>query len=165
MPSNGFCMFHDVITLLEHLSGNYVERKDVVNEWYQASKVGLDEREARHVASFKITYPMVFGYVKEGTTSVKCHLPAIKSFKDWNSFDSESGVKSFILNGMEDLKLQLYQDVSKFFSSDGFHDARVLANDMHSKSQIFVAEWPTGWMYSIRSCSRHPRPRKMKLGN
>ncbi len=145
MPSNTFSMFHDVITLLERLSGNYVECKDVINEWYQASKVGLDEREARHVASFKITYPTVFGYVKEGSTSAKCHLPAIKSFKDWNSFDAESGVKSFMLNGMEDLKLQLYQDISTVFNLDGLYDARVLANDMHSKSQIFVSEM-ANWM-------------------
>ena len=44
---------------------------------------------------------------------------------------------------MEDLKLQLYQDIP-----DGFQDARVLANDMHSKSQNFVAEM-TNWMYVL----------------
>ncbi len=81
-----------------------------------------------------------FGYIKEGTTNVKNHLPVVKSFKEWNSFDAESGVKSFILNGMEDLKLQLYQDISNFFNADQFYDAKVLANDMHSKSQIFIAE-------------------------
>lgn len=80
-------MFHDVITLMEHLSGNCVERKDVINEWYQTTKVGLDEHEACHVASFKITYPMVSRYIKEGANNIKHHLPAIKSFKEWNSFD------------------------------------------------------------------------------
>ncbi len=145
MPSNAFSMFHDIITLMERLSGNYVERKDVISEWYQATKVGLDEREARHVASFKITYPTVFGYVKEGAASSKYHLPAVKTFKDWNSFDSESGVKSFILNGMEDLKLQLNQDISSFFEFDQFYDAKVLAHDMHAKSQIFIAEM-CNWM-------------------
>jgi hypothetical protein len=144
-PSNAFCMFHDVVTLMERLSGNYVECKEVINKWYQATKVGLDEREARHVSSFKITYPTVFGYVKEGTMNVKNHLPAVKSFKEWNSFDAESGVKSFILNGMEDLKLQLYQDISNSFSTDQFYDARLLANDMYSKSQVFVAEM-ANWM-------------------
>ncbi len=59
--------------------------KGIVNEWYQASKVRLDKPEARHVASFKIIYPTVFGYVKEGTLTSKHHLPAIKTFKDWNS--------------------------------------------------------------------------------
>ncbi len=145
VPSNAFSMFHDVVTLMERLSGNYVERKEVINEWYQATKVGLDEREARHIASFKITYPTVFGHVKEGATPTKHHLPALKSFKEWNSFDSESGVKAFIANGMEDLKLQLYQDIFSIFSSDQFHDARMLAHDMHSKSQIFVAEM-SNWM-------------------
>jgi hypothetical protein len=82
--------------------------------------------------------------VKEGTTNVKHNLPAVKSFKDWNAFDAESGVKSFILNGMEDLKLQLYQDINTFFG-DQFYEARVLANDMHSKSQMFVAEM-ANWM-------------------
>ncbi len=144
MPTNSFSMFHDVITLMERLSGNYVERKNVINEWYQATKVELGEHEARHVASFKITYPTVFGYVKEGSTNARHHLPAVKSFKDWNSFDAESGIKSFIMNGMEDLKLQLYQDISTFFG-DQFYDARVLANDMHSKSQVFVAEL-SNWM-------------------
>jgi hypothetical protein len=75
----------------------------------------------------------------------KNHLPAVKTFKEWISFDSESGVKSFILNKMEDLKLQVYHDIANLFVSDQFYDARVLANDMHSKSQIFVAE-VTHWM-------------------
>jgi hypothetical protein len=144
MPSNSFSMFHDVVTLMERLSGNYVEQKDVINEWYQATKVGLGEHEAHHVASFKITNPTVFGYVKEGTANIKQHLPAVKSFKEWNSFDSESGVKSFILNGMGYLKLQLYQDISTFFDEQ-FYDARVLANDMLSMAQIFVAEL-SNWM-------------------
>jgi hypothetical protein len=46
MPSNSFSMFHDVVNLMERLLGNYVECKDVLNEWYQVSKVGLDEWEA-----------------------------------------------------------------------------------------------------------------------
>jgi len=50
MPSNSFSMFQDIVTLMERLSGSYVERKEVISEWYQATKVGLDKREARHVA-------------------------------------------------------------------------------------------------------------------
>ena len=145
MPSNSFSMFQGFVTLMERLSSTYVERKDVISEWYQATKVGLDEREARHVASFKITYPTVFGYIKESSSSSKHHLPAVKSFKDWNSFDCESRVKAFILNGMEDLKLQLYQDITSFFEDDAFYDAKILAHDMHNKSQIFVAEM-RNWM-------------------
>lgn len=61
-------------------------------------------------------YPMVFGYVKKGTVTMKNHLPAVKTFKEWNSFDSKSGIKSFIDNGMEDLKMQLYQDIANIVS-------------------------------------------------
>jgi len=46
---------------------------------------------------------------------------------------------------MEDLKLQLYQDITSFFLEDKFYDARMLAHDMHNKSQIFVAEM-CNWM-------------------
>jgi len=81
MPSNSLSMFQYIVTLMERLLGTYVERKEVISEWYQATKVGLDEREARHVASFKITYPTVFGYNKEGSSSSKHHLPAVKSFQ------------------------------------------------------------------------------------
>jgi hypothetical protein len=91
-------MLQDIVALMERLSGSYVERKEVISEWHQATKVRLDGREARHVASFKITYPTVFGYIKERSSSSKHHLPAVKSFKDWNSFNCESGVKAFILN-------------------------------------------------------------------
>jgi hypothetical protein len=42
MLSNAFSMFHDVITLMEWLSGSYMERKEVIKEWNQATKVGLD---------------------------------------------------------------------------------------------------------------------------
>jgi hypothetical protein len=54
-------------------------------------------------------------------------------------------MESFILNGMEDLKLQVYQDIANLFAMDKFYDAGVLASDVHSKSQIFVAEM-TNWM-------------------
>ncbi len=37
---------------MEWISGNYVERKDIINEWYQATKVGLDEYEAHHKINF-----------------------------------------------------------------------------------------------------------------
>jgi len=46
---------------------------------------------------------------------------------------------------MEDLKLQLYQDITNFFLDDKFYDAKMLAHDMHNKSQIFVAEM-CNWM-------------------
>ncbi|MFN9954049.1 MAG: hypothetical protein ACK55I_13195, partial [bacterium] len=48
----------------------------------------------------------------EGSTaSVKHHLPSVRSFKDWNTFDGVLGIKSFIAAGMEDLKYQFCQDI------------------------------------------------------
>jgi hypothetical protein len=69
----------------------------------------------------------------------------MKSLNKWASFNSDTGVKRFIFNGMEDLKLQVYQDIANLFVSDQFYDVCVLVNDMHSKSQIFVAEM-TNWV-------------------
>jgi hypothetical protein len=37
MPSNSFSIFQDIVTLMERLSGSYVERKEVISEWYQAT--------------------------------------------------------------------------------------------------------------------------------
>jgi hypothetical protein len=51
--------------------------------------------------------PTVFGRIKEGTVvSAKHHLPSVKSFKEWNTFDGVSGIKGYIASGMEDLKYQ-----------------------------------------------------------
>jgi hypothetical protein len=83
--------------------------------------------------------------VKEGTTNVENHFPAVKSFNEWNSFDATSGVRTTILNGMEDPKLHKYQDISNFLNKDQFYVARVLASNMHSKSQVYIAEM-TSWM-------------------
>jgi hypothetical protein len=46
LPSNAFYLFHNVVTLMERLSGSYVEHTDVIKEMYQAKQVGIDEREA-----------------------------------------------------------------------------------------------------------------------
>lgn len=62
----------------------------------------------------------------------------MKSFKEWNSFDSETGVKSVILNSMEDLKVQVYQDIGNLFESDQFYDAKVLANDICTPNRRFL---------------------------
>jgi hypothetical protein len=69
----------------------------------------------------------------------------VKSFKDWNSFDSESGVKSFMLNGMEDPKVQYIKTSEGLFYDDRIYDAKVLAHNMHNKSQVVISEmW--NWM-------------------
>ncbi len=144
MPSNSFFLFHDAVTLLESLSSTHVERKDVLQEWYQSSKVGVNEASARHMASFRLTLPTVFGRTKEGVSfTSKHHLPAIKSFKDWNTFNGVSGVKSYIAMGMEDLKFQLQQDIEHSFGAEGLMKARMLAMEMHELSQNFVMELST----------------------
>ncbi len=59
VPSNAFHLFHDVVTLLESLTTSHVERKDVLQEWYQSAKVGVNEAAARHMASFRLVLPTV----------------------------------------------------------------------------------------------------------
>ncbi len=41
VPSNAFHLFHDVVTPMESLSTYHVERRDVLQEWYQLAKVEL----------------------------------------------------------------------------------------------------------------------------
>ena len=82
-PRMPFFLFHDAVTLLESLSSSQVERKDVLQEWYQSSEVGVNEVVAQHMASFWLTLPTVFGQTKEGALlTSKHHLNAIKTFKD-----------------------------------------------------------------------------------
>jgi hypothetical protein len=52
VPINAFSPSHDVVTLLESLTLPHVEYKDVLQEWYQSSKVRVNEAHARHKASF-----------------------------------------------------------------------------------------------------------------
>jgi len=107
VPLNSFYLFHDVIMLMESLTMSHVERKDVLQEWYQSAKVGVNESSAWHMASFCLVLPMDFGRTKEGAppVSVKHLLPAAKSFKDWNNHDGVSGVKGYITSAMEDLNI------------------------------------------------------------
>ncbi len=46
VPSNSFFLFHDVVTLMESLMTSHVERRDVLQEWYQSAKVGVNEASA-----------------------------------------------------------------------------------------------------------------------
>ncbi len=85
---------------------------------YQAQCLELDEKSAWHIASFKNTFPTVFGQVKtegSGAAAPRFHLPAVRSFKDWNAHDGESGIKKFILDGLYNLKQQFLSDVSEVF--------------------------------------------------
>ncbi len=149
VPSNAFYLYHDAVTLLESLSSSYVERKDVLQEWYQSTKFGVKKAAAHHMASFRLTLPMVFGRIKEGRPgSGKHHLPAVKTFKECYTFDGISGIKSYISQGMEDLKYQLRQDIDQTFGSEALSKARLLAMEMHELAQNFVMELST-WMDSF----------------
>jgi hypothetical protein len=149
VPSNTFSAFHDLVTLLESLTGPYSTWKDVLAEWYQSNKVGITEPEASHVAPFKLTLPTMFGNIKEGTpSSSKCFLPAIMTFNNWNSFSNIWGVKTYIMNGLDDLKVQIQQDIYNIFPDDSDYEARLLAQDMHTNSQAFAAEM-CGWMDTL----------------
>jgi len=122
VPSNSFYLFHDVVTLMESLSMAHVERKDMLQEWYQSTKVGINEASARHMASFRLVLPTVFSRTREGApVSARHHFPALKSFKDWNNYDGVSGVKGYIA-GESQIK------------------ALVLAMEMHKLSQNFILE-------------------------
>jgi hypothetical protein len=141
LPSNCFHLFHDVVTLMESLTISHVERKDVLQEWYQLAKVGVNKASAHLMASFRLVLPTVFGRTKEGApVSVKHHQPAVKSFKDWNTFDGISGTKGYIAAGMEDLKYQFRQDIEQSLDMDRQAKARMLAQEMHELSQNFVME-------------------------
>ena len=153
MPSNGYYFFHDAVTLLESLSGSFSEKKEVLNEYYQSQKVGVNAGEARHLASFRTTLPYVFGHEKDGVPHTSKHaLPAVKSFKEWNPFDQDSGVMNFILQGIHDLKFQIPQDINNELGGEEFAEARRLALDMHSYSHFFVGEmctWVTGFVQEL----------------
>ncbi len=67
IPSNVFHLFHDAVKALESLTTSHVERKDVLQEWYQPTKVGVSEAVVQHMASFHLVLPTVFGRVKESS--------------------------------------------------------------------------------------------------
>jgi len=137
IPSNSFYLFHETITLLESLTNSHVERMEVLQEWYQSRKVGVNKATAHHMASFWLMLPSIFGQIKEGgNASQKHQLPAIKTFKEWNTFDGVSGVMSHIALGMDDINYQLHQDIEQAFGTDSM----VKAREMHELSQNFVME-------------------------
>jgi hypothetical protein len=134
------------VTLLESLTTSHVECKDILQELYQSSKVSLSEALARHMASLCRILPTVFGRVKDGATpSLKHHLPSVKSFRKWNTYDGASGAKGYISTSMDNLKYQLRQDIDQALSLDAHCMAWSLANKMHELSQNFVLE-TCNWM-------------------
>jgi hypothetical protein len=79
--------------------------------------------------------------------SAKHHLPAVKSFKDWNTYDAILGMKVYMSANMEDLQYQFLQDTDQIFNSENQMKARVLALEMHNLSQNFVMQM-SSWMES-----------------
>jgi hypothetical protein len=150
--SNGLHMFHNTVSLLESLTTSCMEWKEVQQEWYQSTKVGVSEVAARHMASFCVALPTVFGWVKDGDhVSTWNYLPAMKSFREWNTHDGVSGIKSYINTGIEDLSYQLHQDIGHNFGLSQHSDARLLVMEMHELPRILSWKWGVGWMHFIRS--------------
>jgi hypothetical protein len=142
MPSNGFYLFHDAVTILESLTGAFQERKELISEWYQSTKVGCSAQEARHIASFKTTLPHVLGHSKDGVISAKHKLPAVKTYADWTTFDQDLGVMNYILRGIDDLKTQINNEIHSVLSDD-FPEATKLASEMHTASHYFICQMCT----------------------
>jgi len=91
VPTNGYSLFLNGVTLMESMSEYYVERWDVLQETYQAVKIGVNEAESRTVASFRLVLPTVFRQVKERNGTVTYFLPAVKDYQTWNLHDNVSG--------------------------------------------------------------------------
>ena len=93
VPTNGYSLFLNGVTLMESMSEYYVEQRDVLQEIYQAVKIGVNEAESRTVASFRLVLPTVFRQVNEGNGTVKYFLPAVKDYQTWNLHDNISGTQ------------------------------------------------------------------------
>jgi hypothetical protein len=142
LPMGLFYLFHDVVSLLEHVDPATVHRQDIILEQFQSRRVGYDtDAESRMVTSFKITLPQVFcGDKKESTPgSGGRHFPGCKSYANWNLHDGYTGLKPFILKELTNINRTIKFDISSLLS--GHHEARSLANDLHGLSVSFVGEY------------------------
>lgn len=142
-----FSLFHDPITLMENLTDIHMERKDVITEFYQASKIGFSEPESKHIAAFRIIVPTLLGRTKEGDKlSINTPLAALPDYATWNSNDNFSDVKSRIQRGLDDLKLQIGDAIT---TSCYLHPkAERLAQKMHDLSHTFLSEL-SSWIDSF----------------
>lgn len=55
-----FSLFHDAVTLLESLTDVYVEPKEIILEWFQASRVGLSDRLKQTMLPLSSSYYPLF---------------------------------------------------------------------------------------------------------
>jgi hypothetical protein len=142
-----FSLFHDVVTLLESICGDHVLKSDVMTEWYHAGRVGLNEEEATHVASFKLTIPSEFGITKDsGVQNSKFPLPAVKTFDVWDPQDNVNGKVKHIRDGVNDVELSIRSTIETVCSNSP--PARSLALDMLTASKLFIENLST-WMTSF----------------
>jgi hypothetical protein len=151
-----FALFNDSITLLESITEVYIERKDVLTEYYQAGHVGLSEPEAKHVSSFKLILPSIFGLIKEGDKeSEKSPLNAVRDFKSWNPQNNVGGVKRKIEKGLDDLRLQIPESVKD--ACYLLPKAERLALQMHDRSQAFLVDmcnWIDSFYLELKTTSQ-----------
>ncbi len=90
LPSGLFWLFHDVVSLLEHVDPATVHRQDIILEQFQSKRVAYDtDTESKTVTLFKITLPQVFYGDKKETTpgTGGRHFPGCKSYANWNFHD------------------------------------------------------------------------------
>jgi hypothetical protein len=150
-PAGIFYYYHDAISLLELLNSADMMRADVLQELYQAHKVGLKaEAEARMIASFRITVPAIFSGLqnKDAAPGVSSAKPfaACKTYSQWNSNDGYNGLKHFIERGLVDIRNSLKYDIHT--TLDAFPEARSFANDLHGLAHTWISEL-CGWLDSF----------------
>jgi hypothetical protein len=130
LPNNVYYLFHDVVSLLEHVDPITVHRQDIIIEQFQSSRVGYStDAESRMVTSFKITLPQVFCGDKKETSpgTGGRHFPGCKSYANWNLHDGTN------------VNRTIKFDISNLLHDH--HEARSLANDLHGLSVSFVGEY------------------------
>lgn len=137
-----FSLFHDVVTLLQSVCADHVLKSDVMTEWYHAGRVGLNEEEVTHVASFKLTIPTHLGVSKDArVVNTKYPLPGVKSFESWDPQDNISGKAKYIHDGINDVDLSIRSTIETVCASS--LPAKSLALDMLTASKLFVENLST----------------------
>ncbi len=142
LPGGVYYLFHDVVSLLEHIDPITVHCQDIIIEQFQSSRVGYStDAESRMVTSFKITLPQVFCGDKKETApgTGGRHFPGCKTYANWNLHDGFSGLKPFILKELTNVNQTIKFDISSLLRDH--HEARSLANDLHGLSVSFVGEY------------------------
>ena len=118
----------------------------VLDDIYKDQKVGFGtEAESRMLASFCLTLPTVFGQIKDGRVS-KHHLPTLKTYSMWNSYDNISGVKFYIERGINDQRLTLVQDIDTYLGE--YPKAQSLATDLQQALHAIIADL-SSWIDSF----------------